>query len=421
VETVVRRESVWQAMAGRPGRFLWSPWPWRSLAYLCTTVVVAGCVWVCALPAVLCPPLWLLFGIPVGGVERVRLGFVDGAPARSPHLPAGPGVTGWLRRRLREPTTWRELGYTVSLCSVLLVADLVVLGVLVFCAVLVVAPVAWVIGGTSQVQLQFGTYLMNSAGGAIVVGLLGIGGTLLMGYVIGGLAGGQAAFARWLLTPGAAEQTRRVDELVTSRARLVDAFEAERRRIERDLHDGAQQHLVLLTMSLGLAKLELAGSPGPVAPAATELVAEAHQQARRALTALRELIHNIHPQLLTDLGLAAAIGELAERCPLPVDVAVRVGRLPAAVESTAYFLVSEALTNATRHARATRVTVSAVVEDGTLTVVVTDDGGGGADPDGGTGLRGLADRAAVMAGRLTVTSPPGGPTTVRMELPCHYG
>jgi signal transduction histidine kinase len=413
--------SVWQSMAGSPGRFLASSWPWKSGVYLCTTVIMAGCVWLAALPAVLFPPLLLLFGLPVGTVERVRLGLVDSARAGSPHLPPPRSRTGWLRQRLREPATWRELGYTVSLCTVLALADLIVLCVLLFCAVLLVTPLLWAVLGTDEVQLRLGSYLMDTAGEAFGVAVLGTGGILLTGYVVGGLAGAQAAFARWLLTPNAAEQTRLVDELVTSRARLVDAFEAERRRIERDLHDGAQQHLVLLTMSLGLAKLELAGSPGPVAPAATELISEAHQQARRALIAIRELIHGIHPQLLTDLGLGAAVGELVERCPLPVEVDVRIRRLPAAVESTAYFMISEALTNATRHAHATRVTVTATIEGADLAVTVTDDGVGGADPDGGSGLRGLADRAAVMAGTLHITSPAGGPTTVRMELPCHYG
>jgi signal transduction histidine kinase len=409
-------------MVGSPARFLLSAWPWRALSYLCTTVIVAGCVWLAALPAVLFPPLLLLFGLPVGTVERVRLGLVDPARARSPHPPVPPGVGGWLRRRLREAATWREFGYTVSLCTVLLVADLVALGVLLLCALLLAIPLLLALAGPSEVKIMIGHEVVDTMPEALAVAAVGVGTTLVMAYVVGGLAGGQAAFARWLLTPAAAEQTRRVDELVTSRARLVDAFEAERRRIERDLHDGAQQHLVLLTMSLGLAKLELAGSPVPVSPAATELVAEAHQQARQALTAIRELIHGIHPRLLTDLGLAAAVGELAERCPLPVALDVRLpGRLPTAVESTAYFMVSEALTNAARHAGASRVVVTAARTGATLAVEVTDDGVGGAEADRGSGLRGLADRAAVMAGTLRITSPTGGPTTLRMELPCDYG
>jgi Putative sensor len=136
VETVAAA-SVWQVIAGRPGRFLLSLWPWRSLAYLCSTVIVAGRVWLAAVPAVLFPPLWLLYGLPVGAAERVRLGLVDGAPARSPHLPRPRGPGRWLRRRLREPSTWRELGYTVTLCTVLMVADLAVLGALLVCALLV--------------------------------------------------------------------------------------------------------------------------------------------------------------------------------------------------------------------------------------------------------------------------------------------
>jgi signal transduction histidine kinase len=232
-------------------------------------------------------------------------------------------------------------------------------------------------------------------------------------YGLGAVAGTQAAFARRLLAPRDSELRRRVEELAGSRGRLLNAFEAERRRIERDLHDGAQRHLVLLAMTLGLARLE----QEPARAAA--LLDDAQRQARQALAALRELIHGIHPQVLTDLGLAAAVGELAERCRVPVVVDLPLlRRLPAAVETTAYFVVCEALTNAVRHADASQVTVSGRLTGSRLTVTVSDDGTGGADPTAGTGLRGLADRTAVMDGTLTVTSPAGGPTTLRVDLPC---
>lgn len=317
-------------------------------------------------------------------------------------------------RRLGEAATWRELGYTACLATVLLLADATALFAMSMCALLLALPVLVALV-SSGVDLRFGGMTVDTVGEAWAVSLLGaVPLTILTGYGVTVLAAGQAAFARWLLAPTTAETERKVAELTASRTRLVDAFEAERRRIERDLHDGAQLHLLLLSMNLGLAELEL-GTDSP----AGELVGGAQQQARQALAAMRELIHGIRPQMLTDLGLPAAVGELAERCRVAVDVDVRIdGRLPAQVESTAYFVVSEAVTNAVRHAGASRIMVLGRVVRDKLVVAVTDDGTGGADPALGTGLRGLADRVAVLDGALIVTSPLGGPTTVRMEVSC---
>ncbi|MFB9836833.1 sensor histidine kinase, partial [Actinoallomurus acaciae] len=196
-------------------------------------------------------------------------------------------------------------------------------------------------------------------------------------------------------------------------ARLVDAFEAERRRIERDLHDGAQQRLVAVATSLGLALLDL--PPGPAA----DQVAHAHRQSRLALTELRELIHGIHPQVLTQHGLAAAVQDAADRSPIPVDLTLDLtGRLPGPAEATGYFIVCEALANIARHSEADRAWIIAGHRDGTLLLEIGDDGVGGADPAGGSGLIGLSDRLAVIGGALTLSSPPGGPTLLKVELPC---
>ena len=198
---------------------------------------------------------------------------------------------------------------------------------------------------------------------------------------------------------------------------MVDAAEAERRRIERDLHDGAQQRLVALAMELGRAKSKLADD----VDAARELVEQAHAEAKAALKELRDLVRGVHPPVLTDRGLDAALSGLAARCTVPVDVQVDVlpVRPKPAVEAVAYFVVSEALTNVAKHSRATRATV--VVEEhghpGTLHIVISDDGIGGADPHG-AGLNGLADRVSGVDGRLTVESPRGGPTLISAVLPC---
>jgi signal transduction histidine kinase len=243
-------------------------------------------------------------------------------------------------------------------------------------------------------------------------------GLVLLGlcsYLVTLVAGADAAVSRSLLFSGGPEERLRAEltEVAASRARLADAFEAERRRIERDLHDGAQQKLVALTMQLGLARLDL--PPGPAARAVTA----AHEQAKQLMADLRDLIHGIQPQVLTDLGLPAALSELADQAPFPVTVySALTGRLPGQAENTAYFAAAEALTNVAKHSGAATASVTARAGDGILVLEVRDDGRGGADPARGSGLTGLADRVAVAGGRMLLSSPPGGPTILRLEVPC---
>jgi signal transduction histidine kinase len=278
------------------------------------------------------------------------------------------------------------------------------------------------------------------------------------------------ALARALLGPSRSEElSLRVESLARSRAEVVAATDAERRRIERDLHDGAQQRLVSLAMNLGMARAGLADTPGP----ARQAIEDAHDEAVQALTELREFVRGLHPAVLDDRGLDAALSGIAARAPLPVRLTVMVPeRCSPVIEAIAYFVVSEALTNITKHAGATRaeVTVDRIagqvreartggrdsattdrgrgagdsatsdrrraagagtgrgrgvvtVESGgasdRLRIVVTDDGRGGAATDGdGTGLRGLAQRAASVDGTFVLHSPAGGPTTITVELPC---
>jgi signal transduction histidine kinase len=211
-----------------------------------------------------------------------------------------------------------------------------------------------------------------------------------------------------------AAMSRRIDALTTTRAGVVEAAEAELRRIERDLHDGAQARLVALGMSLGLAEQRLAEDP----EAARELLVEARAGAGEALRDLRDLARGIHPPILVDRGLEAALAALVARVPLPVDVRVDLPERPAeAVESGAYFVVAEALANASKHGGASRVEIRVARAGETLTVTVVDDGRGGADP-GGAGLSGLRSRVVALDGTLRVDSPAGGPTTVEAVLPC---
>jgi signal transduction histidine kinase len=198
----------------------------------------------------------------------------------------------------------------------------------------------------------------------------------------------------------------------------VESADSQLRRIERDLHDGAQQRLVSLAMDLGIAKDRLAADGDP---RSAELVARAHDQAKQAIVELRDLVRGIHPAILTDRGLDAAVSSLASRCPVPVTVSFELDqyrRLPPPVEATAYFVIAEALTNVAKHSHATSASVHLRELTGTLVLEVCDDGVGGALNDHGGGLQGLRDRVAGAEGELRISSPVGGPTVLVVELPC---
>jgi signal transduction histidine kinase len=228
------------------------------------------------------------------------------------------------------------------------------------------------------------------------------------------VAAADARLARVLLGPGRSERLeRRVETLTRSRADVIAAADAERRRIERDLHDGTQQRLVSLAMNLGMARSALGDGP------ARDVVAAAHDEAVAALTELREFVRGLHPAVLNDRGLDAAVSGVAARAPIPVRVTVDVApRCSATIEAIAYFTVSEALTNVAKHASASRAAVALRRTGDLLTITVTDDGRGGARAESGSGLSGLAQRARAVDGTMTVHSPAGGPTIVTVELPC---
>ncbi|MFG2002044.1 sensor histidine kinase [Spirillospora sp. NPDC048911] len=422
--------------AVRRRRFLIGSWPWRSAAFLLSggpmalvtlPLVLLALPWLIALSGgglvrttilvgagtVLLAGVGPLVAMPVASWERRRLRLVDARPIRSGHRrPATPGTRAWLWTRYTEPATWRELGYALLLATVAPVLACVLALTLLVLTMFLLSPLL-VLGSDRPLALgmgkaaTFGEALPYAAAAVVVIAVLPYGLALL--------AGAYAAVARALLQGDSSERLRaELVEVSRSRARLVDAFEAERRRIERDLHDGAQQSLLGLTLQIGLARLDL-----PQGSAAAENLDAAHRQAKQLMVELRELIHGIHPRVLTDRGLPAALGELADQSPLPVTVEADLpGRFPAHVEATAYFVVAEALTNAAKHSEATRAGVSARQADGLLVIEIQDDGKGGADPAGGTGLTGLADRVAVIDGRMLVSSPPGGPTLLRVELPC---
>jgi signal transduction histidine kinase len=210
-----------------------------------------------------------------------------------------------------------------------------------------------------------------------------------------------------------AEVQAQLEQVRASRARIVEAGDAERRRLERDLHDGAQQRLVTLSLALAMARDRAAD------PELGSLIESASKEAREALTELRELARGIHPAVLTETGLAGAVQALAERSPVPTTiVAVPEGRFPAAIEATAYFVVCEALANVAKHAMAGGAEVAIRAQPGRLVVQVSDDGAGGARPEKGSGLRGLTDRVAAAGGVLRIDSPPGSGTRLEADIPC---
>ncbi|WP_328822479.1 sensor histidine kinase [Micromonospora rubida] len=424
-------ETVLAALS-RPN-FAFGRWLWRSLAYLLGTVPVVLAVGVplgvLALPcaalaadgsgleragaallavalALACGPL---LSAPVAMVERWRLRLVDARPV--PRRPPAESPGRWLRSRYADPAAWRESADLALLVTVVPVLYTAVAVVLLLIGVLVAAP-ALVAGSDRPVSLGIGT--ASTVGQAIPYALVGLLAAPAAPWLVGLLAGGHGALTRALLAAGPDERLRaELVEVSRSRARLAAAFEAERRRIERDLHDGAQQRLVSLTLQLGLARLDLP----PDSPAAHS-VASAHRQAKELMVELRALIHDIRPQVLTDRGLATAVEELADRAGVPVTVdAALPARPPAHLEATAWFVVAEALTNVARHSDATRATVRLRRRGDALLVEVGDDGRGGAEPARGSGLTGLADRVAVADGRMFLSSPVGGPTLLSVELP----
>jgi signal transduction histidine kinase len=355
--------------------------------------------------AVLVSPVLVLWAVQgLAALQRSRLRATLGldipagprAPERRP-WPVGPWLTA---------ATWRQLGFHL----LALVTGVIGGGLVAACWLAPAAAIGYLAAGHPP----------PAAGAAVVA--VGAGLLLAAPWLARQVTRADAASARALLGPGRSEElAQRVESLARSRADIVAAADAERRRIERDLHDGAQQRLVSLAMNLGMARERFAGAPEPVRRA----IAEAHDEAVLALSELREFIRGLHPAVLNDRGLDAALSGLAARAPLPVRLRVDVSR-PASpsVEAVAYFIVSEALTNVAKHAQATQAEVTVTRDGDVLRISVADDGSGGAAPPGdddagaGTGLRGLAQRAAAVDGTLTIDSPPGGPTVIVAELPC---
>jgi signal transduction histidine kinase len=365
------------------------------------------------------PAAWLAPALAVGSagtaVERALAGVVLRTRIPDPYE-SGEGAqapSAWLTGAPADPATWRDAAYLALLAplSIAWAAAPLALPVAVFL-------LTWPAWADPQEQLALGgpTIAIDTPPRRLLTAAAGLTILLLVAPLVRWLGGVRAHLARRLLGPSpGSELAARLAAQRAMREAAVRAHDADHRRIERDLHDGAQARLTALIMDLGRARKKLVSDP----QAAQSLVDEAYQEARQALTELRDLARGIQPPILSDRGLDAAVSALSARAPIPVEVDVDVPtRPPAPVESTAYFIVAEALANVTKHAQATRARVQLRAADGRLVVEVSDNGVGGALPGAGTGLSGLTDRAAALDGRLTVSSPPGGPTLVRVELPC---
>lgn len=366
-----------------------------------------------------------LIGIPVliatgwmvrtmGNIERARMNGFLGTTLRDPYRPAAL-ETGWLTRLFaigKDPATWRDFLFLMLRLPMGIFTFTVSVATWAVAGGLLSSPVTYWFG---VFRLQFGPWVFD---GPIAVMLATLGGVLMTLLAFGitrGLARLEMVLAAALLDASPDELRRRVADLASSRTRSMSAADEERRRLERDLHDGAQQRIVSLAMTLGLAQQKLATNPEQGA----RLVGEAHEEAKRALQDLRDLARGLHPAVLTDHGLEAALPALAARCPIPTRVDVAVSPRPApAVESAAYFVVAETLTNVARHSKAASVQVTARRDGDLLTIDVRDDGTGSAHLVQGGGLAGLTDRVEALDGSLTVSSPDGGPTVVHVEVPC---
>lgn len=395
-------------MARRPLSFLTSSWPWRSLAYLGGGVVVgAAAVLVLALGlAAGLALLVVLIGVAplvgtvfaatlVARVERRRLRLVDTDPLPDPHrTPDGPGLRAWAATRLKEQVTWRELLFTLLSAVALWWLDLLVLG---FSFGLPAAFFAATAGDTWPWTVF----------GALVL--------LASPYTVTSWAGARAAMARTFLAPRDKELGEELREVRASQSRLLDSFDAERVRIERDLHDGAQQHLVSLGMTLAMLRLDI-----PEDSPQSALLTRAEKQLGAAHRELRSLVRGLNPPVLSDHGLVAAVEDYAGRFPVPVTVDLRLPeRLPRKLETTMYYLINEAMTNIARHSGATSAAVRGRYHADLLFLDITDDGRGGVDP-AGSGMTGLADRVTALDGRMRVSSPVGGPTLLHVEVPCRF-
>ncbi|MBH5133682.1 histidine kinase [Streptomyces sp. PU10] len=373
-----------------------------------------------ALGAALTP--LLLLGLPlvplamkvaswIARIDRERLYVLRDFTIDTPVIIAGKGWKDRLERLFGQ-RAWRELGFTAVMSLWGLGAGGLVMMVLAAGLVLALLPFIGPLlpDGSSLLGLDVASLPGAAAGGVVGLALLSAGL-----WLSGPLARTESALVARMLGANRVDHlVRRMMDLEDSRSRMVDAAELERQRIERDLHDGAQQRLLSVAMSLGRAKSRFARDPEK----AHALVMAAHEEAKAAMQELRDVTRGLHPAILTEQGIEPALTTIAARCPIPVDLSVQLLQRPSPrAEAVAYYVVSELLTNIAKHAAADHAAVTVLRDENLLRINVTDDGIGGADPARGSGISGLRDRVRAVDGHLTLSSPVGGPTVVDVTLP----
>ena len=422
--------TVAQRQDTRNHRVPWSPSAWRQALYLAGGIPAQVAAPLLVAAGFLTKPRWalpLLFlvvvflAVPVlTAIERYRLRATAGI-----EIPLQPAIEhrstkAGILSYARSPATWRQLGYHLLAAPVAAAAAAAAFAAWLagICGALVYAY-AWLVPGllSRDQSSPAPGYILRRLGIPFDV-YLTVGGLVLLAaapQLTAAVAALDAAAARALLGPSRAQELEhQVEHLTQTRTGAVDAADAERRRLERDLHDGTQQRLVALAMRLGMARAEPAD-----ATQAHQVIAEAHEDAKAALAELRNLVRGLHPAVLADRGLDAALSGVTARMAIPVRLTVDLPRRPSpVVEAVAYFVVSESLTNITKHAQASQAEVVVQRAGDRLHIIVSDDGAGGADPARGTGLAGLAKRAASVDGTFEIASPPGGPTLITVDLPC---
>ncbi|HEX7160349.1 MAG TPA: histidine kinase [Trebonia sp.] len=425
-------------------RVPWSPHAWGQAFYLASGIPVqaAGGLLLFALirwSEVMIPRgfarlwlLWLASAVLIFALSPVltrvhRHRLLATAGVAIPPQPKRRGLFTWqgLVAAARAESTWRQLGYHLVAAPLLAAAAVAAIGL--WLAGLVYGLVylyGWSLPPDNILRRATysdgGAALVSHPGTSVAVGVYltaaGLAALLAAPWYTSAIRALDLRMARALLGPSRADQLEhQVEHLTQTRAGVVDAADAERRRLERDLHDGTQQRLVSLAINLGMARTQAS-----TADEAKQAIAEAHEEAKAALAELRDLIRGLHPAVLEDRGLDAALSGVTARMQIPVRLDVDMPRRPTPViEAVAYFVVSEGLANIAKHSQATEAAVFVQRSGDRLHVIVTDDGVGGANPARGTGLVGLARRAASVDGTFEIDSPPGGPTLLSVDLPCN--
>ncbi|HTZ24592.1 MAG TPA: sensor domain-containing protein [Streptosporangiaceae bacterium] len=434
----IRSGAAWAGLPVTALRAVVSARTWLAIIHLLSgwviglaafVMIVAGVPVGCALLVVALSGIVVFWAVlllcgQLARAERRRFEVLLGEHITAPPVIGRPasgwrgGWRGWWQlfwRPFGALDTWREFLYALLRFPLSTAEGAILVGVWSIGFAMAALPgYVWLLPRGSTLW-STATPVPRSPAAVAAIAIAGLVLLLAAPQLTRALAIADTAVARFLL--GSRDRSAlqaRIGELERSRARVVDSAEAERRRIERDLHDGAQQRLVALAMDLGRARARFADDP----EAARAIVDQAHAEAKEALVELRNLVRGVHPPVLTDRGLDAALSGLAALSPVPVTVTVDVSRRPpASIEAIAYFVVAEALTNVAKHSRAAAAQVRVERHGDTLGIVIRDNGTGGADP-AGRGLSGLADRVAGVDGGLSIDSPPGGGTLIKVELPC---